>query len=506
MQHNNPVSSPPSPLAEHPPSGAYRVVVGMLPLWGLLLMLAMLNYPLISRDLWTDEAYTVSYTVHPTMSALLEDVRKNEETPPLYFMSVWLWSRAFGTSEVAIRVLSVIYGAGAVLGFAAFIRQRLSPDAAVVAVVLMAASPLFQRYLTEARGYTMTVLLTVACITAFERLYRRPESRLAQVIYALSAVVLFLTSYFGAALLAAQWLISLSLLRAPATRRRRIVGWVGVQMIIVACLLPWLPSLRYQMFISPAVTSDWGSGLRDYYFLILGVLMGGVLLGGVRFLIGWLMAAAAGLILILAAARGGRAMNGFVVRSLVLPAAMLLLMVVMIQVVATRYLIVILPGSAIAAGVGFVALRSYRPWLAWTMLALLVGGMLLARVITTPVDVPGAWGRLIARMTAEVDPAGDIVLFHPPWDQRIFEYYYHGPQLPMAGAHNYDDFYYNQGYVIRKTWTVAEAEPVIVGHRRVWVFYDQLHYQARALDLPYQQLGHWSEGRLELFLYDVPPR
>lgn len=152
MQHNNPVSSPPSPLAEHPPSGAYRVVVGMLPLWGLLLMLAMLNYPLISRDLWTDEAYTVSYTVHPTMSALLEDVRKNEETPPLYFMSVWLWSRAFGTSEVAIRVLSVIYGAGSVLGFAAFIRQRLSPDAAVVAVVLMAASPLFQRYLTEARG------------------------------------------------------------------------------------------------------------------------------------------------------------------------------------------------------------------------------------------------------------------------------------------------------------------------------------------------------------------
>jgi len=114
-------------------------------------------------------------------------------------------------------------------------------------------------------------------------------------------------------------------------------------------------------------------------------------------------------------------------------------------------------------------------------------------------------GRLAERVAASADPAGDIVIFHPPWDQRIFEYYYQGPQLPLAGAHDYDDFYYIQGHPLRQTWTLAEALPVLAGHRRVWVIYDQLHHQVPPLKLPYQQLGHWSEGKLELFLYEAVP-
>jgi hypothetical protein len=501
MQDKTAPSPALTPSSAHKPSGAFQAISSVLPIWGMLLMLIMLSYPLMNRDLWTDEAYTISYAAHPTISALLDDVTKNEETPPIYFVSVWLWARAIGTSETSIRTLSVIYGAGAILGFAAFIRQRLTTAGAVVAVSLFAASPLLQRYLIEARGYTLTVLLTVVCIAMFEHLYRRPEILSSQVAYALSAAALVLTSYFSVALLVAQWLTSLTLLLAPATRRARLVGWVIVQAIIAAFLLPWLPFLRYQMLVSQAVTADWSSGIRDYYFLAFGSLMGTVLPG--LWFIGWLTAAAAGFTLMLASGLGDRTTGGLIVRSLALPGFVLILLVMLMQVVATRYLIVILPGSAIAAGAGFMALRRHRPWLAWLLVALLAIGMLLTRVGAESDDATGAWDRLTARVAAKADSAGDIVLFHPPWDQRIFEYYYHGPQMPMAGAHNYDDFYYSQGYTLRKTWTLSEALPVIRGHRRAWVIYDQLHYQVPPLDLPYQQLGHWSEGRLELFLYDI---
>ncbi|MBX0328772.1 glycosyltransferase family 39 protein [Oscillochloris sp. ZM17-4] len=492
----------PPPIPPHP-SAARAAIIRLLPLWGLLLMLALVSYPQLSRDLWTDEAYTLSYTSHPTLGALLDDVRKNEETPPIYFVSVWLWSRVFGDSEVSIRALSMLYGAGAILGMAEYVRRRLEPEEAAVAALVMAAAPLLQSYMLEARGYTMTVLLTVACVVAFERLYAQPESRRAQLTYALSAAALLLTSYFSVALLAAHWLISLSLLRAPSTRRGRLAGWALVHLIIAACALPWLPSLRYQMLVAPAVTANWSGGPRDYYFMAFGSLMGNVRPGA--WLVVWLAAAAAGFTLMLAAALGRRAAGGIALRALALPAATLMLMVVMLHVVATRYMIVILPGSAIAAGVGFAALRGRRPWLAWTLLALLVGGGLLVRVAAEPSDPMGAWGRLSDRVAAEADPADDLVIFYPPWDQRIFEYYYSGPELPMAGAHHYDDFYYSQGHALRQTWTLPEALAAIAGHRRVWVFYDQLHHQVPPVRLPYRQIGHWQEGKLELFLYEVTP-
>ncbi|NJN68470.1 MAG: hypothetical protein HC884_18045 [Chloroflexaceae bacterium] len=75
-----------------------------LPLWGMLLLLATTPFSQLPRDLWTDEAFTASYTTHSTVGLVLEDVRKNEETPPLYFLLIWLWSRVAGASEVALRL------------------------------------------------------------------------------------------------------------------------------------------------------------------------------------------------------------------------------------------------------------------------------------------------------------------------------------------------------------------------------------------------------------------
>src|SRR5437762_124027 len=81
-----------------------------LPLCCVILMVALslMTYRLFQRDLWTDEAFSTSYTHHPSISAMLQDVRKNEETPPVYFIVLWLWSKVVGNSEVALRALSLL--------------------------------------------------------------------------------------------------------------------------------------------------------------------------------------------------------------------------------------------------------------------------------------------------------------------------------------------------------------------------------------------------------------
>src|SRR6476619_4548146 len=76
------------------------------PLLWVALLLAFAPYQSLARDLWTDEAFTVSYTAYPSLGTVLDDVRKNEQTPPVYFTLSWLWARVAGQSDVAQRVLS----------------------------------------------------------------------------------------------------------------------------------------------------------------------------------------------------------------------------------------------------------------------------------------------------------------------------------------------------------------------------------------------------------------
>lgn len=494
----------------------------LLSLWGIALALCLVAYPSMTRDFWSDEIYTVSYTAHASPADLLEDVWKNEETPPLYFLAAWLWSRPFGQGEVAMRGLSLLCGTLATLGFASIARRRLSPGAAFVAVTLFAIAPLLQRYMVEARGYTFTLLLAVICVEAYERLWRFPDSRRAQVAYTLAAAALVASSYFSLALLGAQWLLWLGQLREPGLRGRRLRDWGLMHLGALALVLPLLPGLAYQIRVAPSVTIDWSNGWQDYFFLIFSPVMGA--LPRSQWFIAWQLAGAATFLLIAASAlrlrtgEGGLALRadegglslradkgGLSLRALWLPASLIVLLAATMHLVAARYMIVLLPGAALSAGIGFAALRERRPPLAWLLAA-------LAAVTIVPYLIAGAWWdtaspnpwrRLSAVVAQQADPAGDVVLFQPPWNQRVFEHYYAGAPLPLLGAHNYDDFYLYEGHTFDRAWFDDEAIARTQLYRRVWVFFVGNNGSRAPLNLPYRQIDHWRAGYVELTLYEV---
>ncbi|MBX0328774.1 hypothetical protein K2Z83_13935 [Oscillochloris sp. ZM17-4] len=47
------LTTPPGPISHR----TWAAIYNALPLWALLLTIALTNYPQLSRDLWTDEAY-----------------------------------------------------------------------------------------------------------------------------------------------------------------------------------------------------------------------------------------------------------------------------------------------------------------------------------------------------------------------------------------------------------------------------------------------------------------
>jgi len=473
-----------------------------LPLAGVLLMLLYVPYHALRADIWSDEAFTVSYTRDAGPAALLEDVRKNEETPPLYFLATWLWARAFGADAVPVRAFTIVCGAAAVALVARLAWHRLGPAAAVVSCAVMALAPLLHRLLPEARGYVATMLAAVLCIIAFERLWREPERRGAQALYTLSAAACFLTSYFTVALLAAQWVLWLAQLRDPAARRRRLRDWAFMHLVGALLVAPWLPGLAYQLAISPAITDSPRVGAHLYPMLLVPLLMGFSPSGPWRLI--WALAAVAGLVLAaIAVARLRQPPGGLVLRAFVAPTLAAWPLMAALNVALPRYTLLLLPGLALTVGAGFDARLRRRPAEAVGLAALLCLGMAACLVVRA--DLPHSdWASLSGVLAREADPAGDVVIVHPPYDLRVFTEYYRGPALPILGARNYDDFYIGEGHNFTASWTPAEAVAATRSYHRIWRVQDHRYNGAPALTLPFRELARWHAGALELVLYEGP--
>jgi 4-amino-4-deoxy-L-arabinose transferase-like glycosyltransferase len=484
-------------------AGVRRVVIGLLPLWCVLLLLALTPPWLLSRDLWTDEAYTVSYANHASLADVLEDVRKNEETPPLSSMLVWLWARVAGPSVEAIRLLSLLQAMAAVGLFVVYSRRSLSVSEAVVAGVVLITSPLLGGYVLEARGYMLTLLLGVCCMVLFERLRQRPEEWRTALGYALAGGALLLTTYLGIALLLAHNIAWLSTMFRRRTWRS-VLLWLAAQCTIAAAGLWWLPVLLDRLEIIPALTPYTGVTPLDHALVMAGVVMHGPVLS--KWIVVWLAVSVAIWALMLTGAVAElRRGQSFVVRTFVLPAAVLLATLAAIEAVGPRYLMLLLPGAALATARGWKVMTDGAPVLARVLLCVVVGGLLLWRI---PVRIsqpqPAAWQPLAAYIAAHAQP-DDVVLFQPPYDLRTFEYYYHGPALPLLGARHYDDFYYTQGHSFRNSWEPAEAMVAARAGRRVWVVQNPGRAAPKP-DLPLALLDKHDFGPLALRLYALPAR
>src|SRR3954447_26884142 len=66
-----------------------------------------------------DEAGTVVLT-RLGLGHMLDAIPDRETTPPLYFVTAWVWAKAFGHGEVGLRTLSALLGTATIpLAYAA---------------------------------------------------------------------------------------------------------------------------------------------------------------------------------------------------------------------------------------------------------------------------------------------------------------------------------------------------------------------------------------------------
>jgi mannosyltransferase len=184
------------------------------------------------QSFWQDEALT-AYEAQLPLGAMIKTVVHVETTPPLYFLVIWVWAHLFGTSDVALRSVSML--AGVALVPVAYIsgRDLVSPRAGVVAAALITVNPFLIWYSQEARTYMLLALLCGLSFMWFVRARVEPTRRNV-AWWAVCSSLALMTHFFAGFLVApeALWLLWSS--------RTRLVGAaVAVTAAVQVAMLPF---------------------------------------------------------------------------------------------------------------------------------------------------------------------------------------------------------------------------------------------------------------------------
>ena len=141
---------------------------------GLTIAGGVLRFTRLGESYWYDEAVTVGL-VRSSFFSMIRALPGSESTPPLYYGIAWVWARIFGTSEVALRSLSAVFGTAAIPVAASAGRTLASSAAGALVGALVAASPFLVWYSQEARAYALYVLFSAASLLLFARARRSPS-------------------------------------------------------------------------------------------------------------------------------------------------------------------------------------------------------------------------------------------------------------------------------------------------------------------------------------------
>lgn len=201
------------------------------------------NY--LTRGFWGDEAWTALISQLPLKEIVA--TTSQDFHPPFYYFLVHFWIKIFGSSEVAIRSLSVLFWLLTGLVVYRFCLLFWQRRQAVLATVFVLANPFVLTYACEARSYALLTLLTATSMFSFWR--TREKWQPWGWLYLLVNVAGVYTHYYMWFIILAQGLYLLIF------QRESLKKFIPLFFGLAIFYLPWLPVLLKQS----------GEVVRDYW-------------------------------------------------------------------------------------------------------------------------------------------------------------------------------------------------------------------------------------------------
>lgn len=220
-----------------------------LTLGGGLAVFTAISLGNISRwSIWFDEAFSV-YLIRFNFSDIAKYTALDVH-PPLYYWVLKLWQMAFGNSELALRSLSLVFIAIAIIFVYMLIRKTFGMKAAGWSMLFLALSPMLLRYSEEARMYGMVMAIVAAATYVLVSAHEKP-TRLKWIVYGILVALGMWTHYFTALIWIAHWVWRYIAVRGATAKKVWSEffskDWILAHAVALAAFLPWLPIMAKQL-------------------------------------------------------------------------------------------------------------------------------------------------------------------------------------------------------------------------------------------------------------------
>lgn len=220
-------------------AGAVAVVLA------LMAVSAYLRTRALGAAFWIDEAISVGIASYGLTE--IPGVLRQDGSPPLFYLVLHLWSGAFGDTERATHVLSLIFSLLSIPVAFWAARSLFGVRAGWMAAVLAALNPYLTYYAQETRMYSLVAVLGMVAATAFLHAFVARDRRYLPLFVVAMTAMLYTHNW--AIFLGAGTVIALGVLWrwASADERRALVRDALIAYGAVGVLyLPWVPTLLYQ--------------------------------------------------------------------------------------------------------------------------------------------------------------------------------------------------------------------------------------------------------------------
>lgn len=197
---------------------------------------------------------------HATPRAILRACLRNEAAPPAFYALLALWIRIFGSGDFACRFPPAAMGILAVpVAFLLGRRLFRRDDAALLASLFTAVSPIAIFFSQEVRAYSMAYLLVLLSSWLLLRALDGGTRPGPWAAYAAAAAALCHTFYFAALVLPAHAAY------LAAVERRGLRPWLCAMGAVGVLYAPWLVfGFRGQMAVSSGYSHPGPPAARDF--------------------------------------------------------------------------------------------------------------------------------------------------------------------------------------------------------------------------------------------------
>ena len=206
---------------------------------GLILRLLGLD-----QSLWLDEAINVNVAGSLDFIPLITQYSLGDFHPPLYHVILRSWILLFGSSEIVVRIPSVIFAIGSIFTAYLITKNLFDKKTALIAATLVATAPLHIYYSQEARMYMLAAFLAGLSVYFFLALLEK--DKLINWIGFILATSLMLYSDYLPYLLLPVYLIFLYIYRRKV-KRSTLKSFLPAFIIIFLTITPWLILLPQQL-------------------------------------------------------------------------------------------------------------------------------------------------------------------------------------------------------------------------------------------------------------------